>query len=540
MSYTSFAFFLFLAAVAAVYFLFPVKKYQWTVLLVASYVFYLMAGYRYAAFIVITTISTYLAALWIDKIALKGKEELKAHKADWDKDQKKQFKAVLKKKKHGIMIAVVVLNLGILAFLKYYNFFAGSLNDLLAAGGAAFSAPTLKLFLPLGISFYTFQSVGYVVDVYREKIRAEKNPAKLALFVSFFPQIIQGPISFYDQLAHQLYEPHSFDFTRAKYGAELVLWGLFKKLVIADRAYIAIKTALDDYTGFGGTTLTFTVLLYALQLYTDFSGGIDISRGVAQILGIDMTQNFRRPYFATSINDYWRRWHISLGAWMKEYVFYPLALSKSFTNVTKKIRGTKFGATKMGTHIAKVLPTSFASLVVFFLVGVWHGANWKYVAFGIWNGGVIMLSTLLEPAFQQMTAKLRINPKNWLFVLFQMARTFVIVAIGYVFDVAPDFAQSMRTFWLMLTDQSFTQGKMEIASLGLTKGEYLIIGVCSLFLLLVSIIQERHPDASLRVMLDKKPFILRYLMLLVGMAVILVFGVYGPGYDAAAFVYMQF
>ena len=531
---------MFLAAVAAVYFLFPVKKYQWTVLLVASYVFYLMAGYRYAVFIVITTMTTYLSALWIDKIAAKGKEELKAHKADWDKDQKKQFKAVLKKKKHGIMIAVVVLNLGILAFLKYYNFFAGSLNDLLAAGGVAFSAPTLKLFLPLGISFYTFQSIGYVVDVYREKIQAEKNPAKLALFVSFFPQIIQGPISFYDQLAHQLYEPHSFDFTRAKYGAELILWGLFKKLVIADRAYIAIKTVLDDYGSFGGTTLTFTVLLYALQLYTDFSGGIDISRGVSQILGIDMIQNFRRPYFATSINDYWRRWHISLGAWMKEYVFYPLALSKSFTNVTKKIRGTKLGTTRMGAHIAKVLPTSFASLVVFFLVGVWHGANWKYVAFGIWNGGVIMLSTLLEPVFQQMTKSFRINPKNWLFNLFQMARTFVIVAIGYVFDIAPDFKESMRTFRLMLTNQDFYKGKWEIASLGLTKGEYLVIGVCSLFLLLVSIIQERHPDTSLRVMLDKKPFILRYLMLLVGMAIILVFGVYGPGYDAAAFVYMQF
>ena len=540
MSYTSFAFFMFLAAVAVVYFLFPVKKYQWTVLLVASYVFYLMAGYRYAAFIVITTISTYLAALWIDKIAGKGKEELKAHKADWDKDQKKEFKAKLKRKKHGIMIAAAVLNLGILAFLKYYNFFAGSLNDLFAAGGAAFSVPTLKLFLPLGISFYTFQSVGYVVDVYREKIQAEKNPFKLALFVSFFPQIIQGPIIFYDQLATQLYEPHRFDFTRAKHGAELILWGLFKKLVIADRAYIAIKAVLDDYGSFGGTTLTFTVLLYALQLYTDFSGGIDISRGVAQILGIDMTQNFRRPYFATSINDYWRRWHISLGAWMKEYVFYPLALSKKFTNVTKKIRGTKFGTTKMGAHIAKVLPTSFASLVVFFLVGVWHGANWKYVAFGVWNGGVIMLSTLLEPVFEQMTKSLRINPKNWLFVLFQMARTFVIVAIGYVFDVAPDFAQSMRTFWLMLTNQNLEQGRVEIYGLGVTKEEYVLIGICSLFLLMVSIIQERNPETTMRAMLDKKPFILRYLMLLVGIAVILIFGVYGPGYDAAAFVYMQF
>lgn len=539
MTYTSLAFFIFTAVVAILYFKFPVKKYQWTVLLAASYFFYLFAGYRYVAYILITTVSTYYAALLIDRIARKSKEVLKEHKADWDKEQKKQFKADTKKRKQLIVTLTVVLNLGILAFLKYYNFLAGSLNELLFAANASFQVPALKLILPLGISFYTFQSIGYVIDVNREKVEAEKNFAKIALFVCYFPQIIQGPISFYDQLAHQLYEPHSFDFTRFKHGAELILWGLFKKLVIADRAYIAIKTVLDDYHEFSGTILTFTVLLYALQLYTDFSGGIDISRGVSQILGIELAQNFRRPYFATTINDYWRRWHITLGAWMKEYVFYPLALSKSFTGFTKKIKATKFGATKAGAHIAKVLPTSFASLVVFFLVGIWHGANWKYVAFGIWNGGIIMLSTLLEPVFEYITKKLRINTANPLFVLFQILRTFVVVAIGYVFDVAADFADSMYTFRMILTEQSITW-RISKTALGLNIVDYLLLLVSTLVLLTVSLIQEKHPDTTLRAMLDEKPFFVRYLLLLIGVAMIVIFGIYGPGYDAAAFVYMQF
>ena len=525
---------------ALAYFLFPSKKYQWTVLLAASYIFYLFAGYKYAAFLLITTVTTYLSALWIDKITQNSKAELKAHKADWDKDQKKEYKNRIKGQKKAIMVAMVVLNLGILAFLKYYNFLAGSLNDLLQSGGLDFRAPALKLFLPLGISFYTFQSIGYVVDVSREKVAAERNIAKVALFVSFFPQIIQGPISFYDQLAAQLYAPHSFGFTRFKHGCELILWGFFKKIVIADRAIIAINTVLDSYYDYSGTTLTFTILLYALQLYTDFSGGIDISRGVAQILGIELAQNFKRPYFATTINDYWRRWHITLGAWMKEYVFYPLALSKSFTGASKKIKATKFGGTKFGAHVAKVLPTSFASLIVFFLVGIWHGANWKYVAFGIWNGGIIMLSTLLEPIFEMWTQKLRINAKSFGFRLFQMLRTFVVVAVGYVFDVAANFKDAMYTFGKMITDQNLSRGWAEINNLGIDLVDYLSLFICTVFLLCVSLVQERNSDRSLRVMLDEKPFIIRYMLLLVGILYILVFGIYGPGYDPAEFVYMQF
>ena len=538
MSYTSLNFAYFVAIVASVYFLFPVKKYQWTVLLAASYVFYLFTGFKFAAFLITTTATTYAAALVIDNIAAKAKAELKAHKADWDKQQKKEFKERIGKKKRIIMLCTVVLNLGILAFLKYFNFLAGSLNDLLS--GTSLSIPTLKLFLPLGISFYTFQSVGYLVDVYREKISAERNIAKLALFVSYFPQIIQGPISFYDQLAHQLYEPHSFSFTRLKYGCELILWGLVKKVVIADRAIMTINAVVDAYTDYSGTTILFALILYALQLYADFSGGIDISRGVSQILGIDMIQNFRRPYFALTIDEYWRRWHISLGAWMKEYVFYPIALSKRFTGVTKKIRGTKFGATTFGAHVAKVLPTSFASLIVFLLVGIWHGASWKYVAFGLWNGGVIMLSTLLEPAFLSVNKALKIRTESFFFRLFQMGRTFVIVLIGYIFDIAPSFRAAMEMFAAMIARQNIRGAMADISAFDLTKKDYLVLILGVIVMFFVSLIQEKNPDTTLRQLLDRKPFILRYLLILVAIMVLLVFGIYGPGFNPAEFVYMQF
>ncbi len=540
MSYTSLNFLLFVVVTMLVYFLFPLKKQKWTVLLVASYVFYMFASYKFVAFILFTTISTYLIGLWIEKVAAKSKAKLKLNKAEWSREEKKKFKEKIKTRKRLIMTLALVLNFGILAFLKYYNFFAGSLNDVFGSWGIQLSVPMLTLFLPLGISFYTFQSMGYIVDVYREKTPAQHNPFKFALFVSFFPQIIQGPISIYDDLAHQLYEPHNFDFTRFKHALELILWGLVKKMVFADTAVIAINTVTADYNKYSGTTLTFTILLYAFQLYADFSGGIDISRGVAQIFGIDMMDNFKRPYFSKDINEYWRRWHISLGNWFKNYLFYPLAMSSLFINTSKKIKGTKFGQTTAGAHIAKVLPTSIASFVVFFIVGVWHGASWKYVGFGVWNGGIIMLSVLLKPVFEWCHKKLHINPKTAPYTVFQILRTFVVILVGYVFDVAPSFMQAMRTFWLFFTNQSLSKGWSEISELGLGKKQYLLLLAGVVFIFIISVIQERHDKTTMRELLDKKPFMLRWAAVFVGVMAVVVFGIYGSGFDAADFVYMQF
>jgi len=541
LTYTSLNFIFFVLATALVYFVLPFKKYRWTVLLAASIFFYCTWSYQLGAFMLFTTLSTYLIALWLSKASAKSKAVLKAHKSEWSRDDKKKYKNKTKVRMRLIMTLALLLNFGILAFLKYYNFFAGSLNDILGAFSLDFSAPSLKLILPLGISFYTFQSMGYIVDVYREKTEAQKNPLKLLLFVSFFPQIIQGPISIYDQLAVQLFEGHDFDFTRFKHGCELIMWGFFKKLVIADRAVIPITAVTAEFNKFGGTTLTFTILLYALQLYADFSGGIDISRGVAQIFGVDMIDNFKRPYFSRSINEYWRRWHISLGAWLKNYLFYPVAMSNAFITASKKMKGTRFGKTAAGAHISKVLPTSVASLIVFLVVGIWHGASWKYVAFGAWNGLIIMVSILLEPLFISAKDKLHIKDTNIPFMLFQMFRTFLIVLVGYVFDVAPSFSQAMRTFWLFFTNQNFKLGYSQISDLGLGKKDYLVVLIGGLIIFIASVIQERAKDGlDIRHMLDKKPFILRFALLFVCLISIVVFGIYGSGYSAADFVYAQF
>lgn len=540
LSYTSLQFLIFVIVAVAVYFLFPVKKQKWTVLLAASCLFYLAAGYRYAAYLLFTTLSIYLAARRLESVSARAKECLKLHRADWDKEEKRAYRDKVKAQKRRLLALALLANFGILAFLKYYNFFADSLNAMSGSLGLPCSVPAFSLLLPLGISFYTFQAAGYLIDVYREDVPAEHNFFRFALFVSFFPQILQGPIGIYDPLAGQLYEPHDFEFTRFKYGAELILWGLVKKMILADHAVAAIRTVTGDYDSYGGVALTFMVLLYALQLYTDFSGGIDISRGVAQILGIDLMENFRRPYFSRSISEYWRRWHISLGNWFKRYLFYPIAMSSLFHKMSRKIRGTQFGTTAAGAHVAKVLPTALASFLVFFTVGVWHGANWKYVGFGVLNGGVILLSALLGPVFQRCHEKLHIDPKSHVYMRFQVFRTFLIVLAGYVFDVAPSIGQAMRTFALFFTDHDLRTGFQQIGGMGLCVPEYLLLLAGTVFLYFVGRVQERNGSMTIREMLDRKPFYVRWLVIYLGVILLVIFGVYGPGYDPAEFVYMQF
>lgn len=225
---------------------------------------------------------------------------------------------------------------------------------------------------------------------------------------------------------------------------------------------------------------------------------------------------------------------------MKNYIFYPIAMSNVFLNASKKMKGTRFGKTAAGTHISKVLPTSVASLIVFLLVGIWHGATWKYVAFGAWNGVIIMLSILLQPVFDSIIKKLHIRRECWWYSLFAMFRTFLIVLVGYVFDVAPSFIQGVNTIAKFFTDQNFKIGYSQISELKIDLADCFVILIGAAIILFVSIMQERNPERSLRVQLDEKPFAVRFLLLYAGIMAVVVFGVYGSGYDAASFVYMQF
>ena len=467
----------------------------------------------------------------MDAMTAHMEQTVAAHKQDWEREERKAYKKRCKSRRKALMIAILLLNFGILAVLKYYNFFAESMETLFASVGLTVSLGHIGLLLPLGISFYTFQSMGYVLDVYREKVPAERNVGKLALFVSFFPQIIQGPIGVYDQLAHQLYAEHRYSFDNIRFGAQLILWGFFKKLVIADRAVDMIHTVAGAYTDYAGTYVLLAALVYALQLYADFSGGIDISRGVAQMFGITMGENFRRPYFSRTLTEYWHRWHISLGDWLRNYLFYPLSISKAFLNWGRHARQ------HLGSHIGKVLPTAVASLITFLIIGIWHGASWKYVAFGFWNGMVILVSTLLQPVSDKVVAALHIERKSAWYQVFSMLRTFVVVLIGYYFDIADGFRAAMGMMLKSVTDLHLSQLRPGAVLEALYDWAVLLFGTVVIFT--ASVIQERS-QRTIREILDEKCLALRWAVLLAGIFAVVLMGVYGPGVQASEFVYMQF
>lgn len=529
----SFAGFVLLALVF--YYLVP-KRHQWVVLLAASYLYYLLICNKYIVYMVLTTISTYLGGIWIEKLCKKQQEVIRAHKTDWDRSQKKTYKEKNLSQRRLIMIAVLVSNFGILGFLKYFNFAAQSLAGLFGLFGIKITSISLNLLLPLGISFYTFQAMGYLIDIYYEKIEAQKNPAKFALFVSFFPQIIQGPIAMYDDLAQQLYEGHAFHYDKVKRGALLILWGIFKKLVIADRAVLMIQTVTQEPSAFSGTYLFLTAMMYAVQLYADFSGGIDIVRGIAEMFGIMMAENFRRPYFAKSLTEYWHRWHITLGNWVRNYVFYPLSISKTFLNMGKWMK--KY----FGTHIGKVVPTSMASLITFLIIGIWHGANGKYIAFGLWNGLVILFAELLRPARDWAVEKAHIRRESTSHKVVCMIWTFFLVLVGYYFDIAKDFSSAVYMMVRSVTDfhwSDLTVNPQLYEGLGVGQWDYLVIALGVLVMFVVSLIQERK-NCAIRDRLMAKSLPIQWICYLVGIFAVLLLGYYGPGLNPSDFIYMQF
>ena len=410
--------------------------------------------------------------------------------------------------------------------------------------------------VPVGISFYTFQAAGYLIDVYNGNVKAEKSFLKTALFISFFPQIIQGPIGFWDPVADDLFARHRPDWSRCKHGLELILWGYLRKMVLADRIVNDIYIVTGDYQKYSGSMAVLAVLLYALQLYADFAGGIDISRGIAEILGIRLPENFRQPYLATSINDYWRRWHITLGAWMKKYIFYPLALTPLFAAAGKKLGRTRFGHTDLGRHASKVLPASLSCIVVFLVVGIWHGAGGRYVAFGLWNGLIIFASMLLEPLFPAWRNACGITAlcgRRWgtrLYRLFQILRTFVLVFVGYVFDVAQSFPAAMGMLKRMATNVQWSPVAFyhEINSTYQNFNSWslmIVVGMAGM-MLLADIYHERHDEhlggdgVRLRERIDRGSFVKEWVLLLACICAILLLGIYGPGYNPVKFVYANF
>ena len=388
-----------------------------------------------------------------------------------------------------------------------------------------------KLLLPLGISFYTFQSMGYLIDVYRGKYAPDRNPFRFALFVSFFPQILQGPIGRYDRLASQLYGQKSFSLTRIERGLQLMLWGYFKKIVIADRAAVVVSEVFGNYQSYGGILVMAGVLCYSLQLYGDFSGGMDVIMGASECFGISLDANFKRPYFAQSISDFWHRWHITLGTWMKDYVFYPFSLSKGMNKFGK------FCKKHFGKHVSRVLPVCIANLLVFFLVGVWHGPAWKFIVYGLYNGIIIAASNLFSPFYGEMARKLHIPVESRSWMAVRILRTFLLVNVSWYFDMAVSLGAALTMMKNTVTGFSLAAlSDGSLLRLGLDLKDYAALALSCTVLLAVSLLQENH--VNIRDTLAAKPLAARwcvYLMLLFSIPLLGQITMTGGG-----FIYAQF
>ena len=507
---------------SVVYHLFPLRL-RWIVLLLLSYGFYAARALSGLPFILITTLSTWLGALAIGRITQGAKKHIQAQKETLSAQEKKDIRAKAKNRQRALFYLVLVFNFAILAVLKYTDDVRGW-----------FGASELGLLLPLGISFYTFQSMGYLMDVYNGKYEPEKNPFKFALFVSFFPQLIQGPIGRYDQLAPQLTKPHHFDFDNAERGTLLIVWGLFKKLVIADRAFPFVEAVFSAQPGeYGGALIVLAVLLYSLQQYCDFSGGIELVAGIAELFGIQLAPNFKRPYFAVSLGDFWRRWHISLGSWMRDYVFYPFALTKPMNRLSKAAKA------KWGADVGRALPAALGNILVFLLVGVWHGATSNYIFWGLYNGLILAFSALAEPAYKKWnTAHAALSASKGFHVL-RIVRTFVIVNIGWYFDRCLHGMDAFRMLGITLTDPRMGQVSMDmLTSLGLPRLDLQVLGVCTALLFGVSVAQER--GVVVREWVQKRILPVRWAVLIAGIMAVLLVGVWGSGFNEASFIYYQF
>ena len=492
MSLSSLEFVIFTAVCVTGYYRIP-KKLQWIWLLVFSYIYYMAAGPALVVFLLLTTATTYYGALR----AQNGSRAAAA--------------------------VTLVLNFGLLAYLKYTNFLLANINLIFRT-----SIPMRSLLLPLGISFYMFQTTGYVLDVFWKKCPAEKNFLKFALFASFFPQIMQGPIGRYSKLAPQLTAEHSFDPVRLERGMWRVVWGLFKKMVVADNAVLYVNAIFDNYAAHPGLGIE-AVLMYGLQLYADFSGGVDVVLGIAEMLGITMDENFRRPFFAVSITDFWHRWHITLGTWMKDYLFYPLSLSKWMGRFGKWCRA-RFGKTT-----GRALPICLANIIVFLVVGIWHGPEWHFILYGLYNGLLIGAAGLLAKPMREAKKALRIPAESRGWHIFQVIRTFALVTFSWFFDRAADVPQAFRMIGNIFRHNSFSISVIEPDAPRTALLYFLIILFGAAVMAAVSLLSENKKDV--RKMLMQAPAMIR---VTVFAAVVLSLGLLGNFRAYGGFIYANF
>ncbi|MCI7443880.1 MAG: MBOAT family protein [Clostridium sp.] len=391
MSFDSITFILFMTIVFIIYW-FINNKYRWILLLIASYYFYLSWDVKGIFLIISTTILSYSSAILMEKINEKEKRKL-------------------------VLFFTLLIALGILFFFKYFNFFNNVLGEILKIFSIKFHPMTLKLFLPIGISFYTFQTIAYLVDVYRGNVKAEKHLGKYAVFISFFPQIVSGPIGRASSLLPQINAEHIFNYEKATYGLKQIAWGFFKKFAIANTLSIYVDKIFNDLYNYKGFSLVVVSLFFTLQIYCDFSGYSDIAIGLAKLLDIDLMTNFKSPYFSSSIKEFWSRWHISLSTWLRDYIYIPLG-----GNRCSKFRN------------------SINLMITFLVSGLWHGANWTFI---FW-GGLHGLAQIIEKLFTK--GKKHLEEKKNIKWVIKVILVILFCNIAWVFFRANSMSDAIYIF----------------------------------------------------------------------------------------------
>lgn len=528
MSYTSYSYLLIFLSVVFIGYTAMPKKYKWTVLLAASYVFYLINSGKLIVFLIAATAAVYFAGIFLNRI----NDTFSLAKKGLEKEEKKALKASFNWQKRAVVSVTLIFIFAILLVLKYSPFFVSTAKGIADLIHIKTDFPKFKFILPLGISYYTLQAAGYVIDVYRGKYRASENFGKVALFLGFFPQIVEGPIGRFDLLADPLYEGHKFDYDNFTQGIQLIVWGLFKKMVIADRANIFVSEVFDGYKSYSGSIILLAGVLYTVQIYAEFSGCMDIVTGSAQIFGVPLSKNFERPFFSKSVNEFWRRWHITLGAWLREYVFYSLSLSKPFMKLSR------FTKAHLNEYLGSLVPASLALFFTWFAIGFWHGAGWKYIVYGLYYYAIMMLGMYLEPLFAKAFSALKIKRDCKPLDALRILRTVILVVGGMML-----FRADTVGAWGYMLKSVFTSfGAVEFAktvlSCGMDMPDFFIISVGVIAIFVISILQEKGIEVRKGLARQKLP--VRWAVYACLVLSVVIFGAYGPGYDAVDFIYGQF
>ena len=530
MSLLSLQFLLFSLLVVLAYFVVP-KRYQWWVLLIASLYFYSLTGLKNLLYIGITSFSTYLATTRIQKNADEQKSWIKENKKTASRDEKAAYKAAMKRIRKRYLIGTLILNFGIMCTFKYIHFALEQINAIIGIFNGTPVRDTLQFIIPLGISFYTFQTMGYLIDVYWGKVTAEKNYAKVLLFVSFFPQMTQGPISDFKALTDELFCEHTFDYHAYVWGLERMIWGFFKKMVIAGITGSYVTDVFANYHDYSGISTLIGAFMYSIQIYADFSGYMDIVCGLCEILGIRLSENFIRPYFSKSIAEYWRRWHATLGAWFKTYIYYPIAVAKWNLNLGKKAKKS------LGKRFGQTVPASIALVMVWLTTGLWHGASWAYIAWGGVNGLFIILSLWMEPVYESWKKKLKIRENTFLWRAFQTLRTFFLVTLIKVLPEVGTLSDGLGLIKRIFTNHQVPTGLHALLPFVHGKKAFLV-AMGGVFLLFVtSLIQRKQP---IRKWLNTHTNYIVRMGIFVGLTILII--LFGMNADAltGGFLYAQF